>query len=144
MKKVFFALIFCFSFFAVSCVSERGDVLFPPKYVEIHVVSGKVNFSTEIISYTSFNRRSIKAGDFQENPDTVFGYNPGNKAQMNNVMTLGAGEVYEVLIPVNHTANVYIKPVLEDCVVTYKERSQEYSIELSKNDIFGKVIKLEF
>lgn len=144
MRKFTFILLAFTALLAVACVSERGDVLLPPKHVEFNVVSGKANFSTENISFTSMGKPTVKAGDYQNNPDAVFGFNPGTKAQMENVMTLSAGGVYEILVAAKHSANIYIKPVMEDCVITYKDHSQEYTIEISKNDFWGKVIHIEY
>lgn len=144
MKKSILFIVFPFILLLSSCVSQRGDVLVPPKYVEIRVTSGKVHFASEFISYTSFSKPNPKPDDYINDPEAVFRSNPGSKHKLEKEMTLSAGGVYEILVPAKHTANIYIKPVFEDSTVVYKDFLREYTIELSKNDIFGKVIPVEF
>lgn len=142
MKKFFTILFILFSLVIISCVSQNGQAYVPPRVLEFEVVSGMANFSTEFFSYNGESKPIPDQKEILKNSSAIFG-DERNGTRRENEETLLAGGTYYVVLPKGKSANVYIRAVFEDCVVTYYKNGAKKEISLSKDNLFGKIIKIK-
>ncbi|MCF0124776.1 MAG: hypothetical protein HUJ68_03300 [Clostridia bacterium] len=141
MKKSLLIFITILSLFFCSCLSPKGEFIMPPKIITLHINSGKAQIGTEAISNITL-RSTRTASDLSEDPLSVFNDRPESKLRLNNLMTVSAGETYEIIIPYSKTVNVYITPLMmEDCIFTYTDFGKDYSFEVKGNNIFGNLVR---